>query len=260
MGRFIQKYILEIVPYRIAFTVAFIMIHSIRFVLLMVFITSCATNTSVSDKVEKAIEAHGGYSAFQEIEHLRYLKRTYSLNKEGVVTDTLIQYLYHETVNHTQLRYQRSDTVLVAEDRGEMLALTVNELPLNDAITLKSQRKLIEAANYIFFQPFKLRDPNAVLNPLGRKQLNLSGVLKEVEVIAVNYSDSDDKWYFFFDPKTDQVVANAVDHNGKMSLITNDSMQWHQGLLVHKARTSYLSNEDFELIRPQASYEYEMIQ
>ena len=260
MSPFIQKYILEIVPYKRACIEAFIMIRSIRFVLLMVIITSCATNNSAREKIEKAIEAHGGYTAFHEIENLRYLKRTYSLNKEGIVTDTLIQFLYHETVNHTQLRYQRSDTVFVAEDRGGVIALTINELPLNDSTTLKSHQKLIDAANYIFFQPFKLRDPNAVLNPLGRKQLNLSGVLKEVDAIAVAYPNSDDKWYFFFDPSTHRVLANAVDHNGKMSLITNDAMQRHQGLLVHKVRTSYLSNEDFELIRAQASYEYEMVQ
>jgi hypothetical protein len=225
----------------------------------MVIITSCATNNSASEKVEKAIEAHGGYTAFQEIENLRYLKRTYSLNKEGVVTDTLIQFLYHETVNHTQLRYQSSDTMFVTEDRGGVIAVTINELPLNDSTTLKSHQKLIDAANYIFFQPFKLRDHNAVLKPIGRKQLHLSKGLKEVEVIAVTYPNSDDKWYFFFDSKTHKVMANAVNHNGKMSLITNDAMQWHQGLLVHKTRTSYLSNENFELIRPQAFYEYEMV-
>jgi hypothetical protein len=235
------------------------MIRSIRFGLLVAIIASCATHNSASEKVERAIEAHGGYTAFQEIENFRYLKRTYSINDEGIVTDTLAQFLYHESVNHTQLQYQRSDTLFVAEDREGIISLTINDLPIKDPNTLNSQRKLIEAANYIFFQPFKLRDPNAVLNPAGLKRLNLSGKLKEVEVIAVAYPDSDDKWYFFFDPKTHKVVANAVNHNGKMSLITNDAMQWYQGLLVHKTRTSYLSNADFELIRPQASYEYEMV-
>ena len=237
------------------------MIQSLRFLLLVILATSCVgTNDRLKDKIEKAIEAHGGYTRYQEIENLKYIKRTYSINDEGIVTDTLAQFLYHESVNHTQLQYQRSDTLFVAEDREGIISLTINDLPIKDPNTLNSQRKLIEAANYIFFQPFKLCDPNAILNPVGLKRLNLSGKLKEVEVIAVAYPDSDDKWYFFFDSKTQKVVANAVNHNGKMSLITNDAMQWHQGLLVHKTRTSYLSNADFELIRPQTSYEYEIVE
>jgi hypothetical protein len=55
------------------------------------------------------------------------------------------------------------------------------------------------------------------------------------------------------------VVANAVLHEGKMSLIVNDSLQWHKNMLVHHYRTSYLSNTNFELIRPQARYLYTML-
>lgn len=65
--------------------------------------------------------------------------------------------------------------------------------------------------------------------------------------------------YFFFDLNTLQVRANAVWHNEKMSLILNEEMQWHHGLLLHHKRTSYLSNQNFELIRPQVTYTYEML-
>ena len=52
---------------------------------------------------------------------------------------------------------------------------------------------------------------------------------------------------------------HRVDHNGKISLILNDSLQWHKNLLVHSRRRSFLSNSNFELIRLQASYKYKML-
>jgi hypothetical protein len=116
---------------------------------------------------------------------------------------------------------------------------------------------MIEGANFVFFQPFKLKDKGTQIEYLGLRGTSFSE--KPLEQIRVTYPNSNDIWYFFFDQETKYVLANAVDHSGKISLILNDSLQWHKNLFVHSRRRSFLSNSNFELIRLQASYKYKML-
>jgi len=228
--------------------------------LLPLLITSCANNASKTNQsIEKSIAAHGGYQNFEQLENLSYRKSTYVLNEEGQPLDSLIQTFIHPSINQTQLAYLQHDISYLAEMKDESLTLFVDDQPSEEASLLSTHKNLIDAANFIFFQPFKLRDQKAVLSNEGIKQLEVSEGLMQLQVIGVSYPESTDRWYFFFDLNTDQVLANAVWHNEKMSLILNEEMQWHHGLLVHRKRTSYLSNQEFELIHPQASYTYKML-
>lgn len=231
----------------------------IRLLLPLLF-TSCANNeVKTNQSIENSIAAHGGYQNFEHLENLSYRKTTYVLNEEGQPIDSLIQTFIHPSINQTQLAYIQHDISYFAEMQNESLTLFVDDQPSEETSLLLTHKNLIDAANFIFFQPFKLRDQKAVFTDHGIKQLKISERLTPLRVIGVNYSESNDRWYFFFDPNTFQVRANAVWHIEKMSLILNEEMQWHHGLLVHHKRTSYLSNQDFELIRPQASYTYEML-
>jgi len=229
-------------------------------VLLLFLITSCANNRiEISNRIEKSITAHGGYQNFEQLENLSYRKSTYVLNEEGQPVDSLIQTFIHPSINQTQLAYLQHDISYLAEMKDESLLLFVDDQPSEEASLLSTHKNLIDAANFIFFQPFKLGNQKAVFSDHGIKQLTISRRTTPLQVIGVSYPESTDRWYFFFDLNTLQVRANAVWHNEKMSLILNEEMQWHHGLLLHHKRTSYLSNQNFELIRPQATYTYEML-
>jgi hypothetical protein len=234
------------------------------FLLLSLIHYSCVeprndTENKAFALIDMAIEAHGGMSSYLNLHKLHYQKTSITINKENQAVDSLVQHLKHPTVHETEVQFIASDRRLKARYNGTELSAEIDGLTQYDKAVLSSLRNTIDAANFVFFQPFKLRDTSAQLRYLGNRTLALTEKNLAVEALLVNYPNSKDQWYFFFDSKTKQVVANAVLHEGKMNLIVNDSLQWHKNMLVHHYRTSYLSNTNFELIRPQARYLYTML-
>ena len=59
---------------------------------------------------------------------------------------------------------------------------------------------MIEGANFVFFQPFKLKDKGTQIEYLGLRGTSFSE--KPLEQIRVTYPNSNDIWYFFFDHET----------------------------------------------------------
>jgi hypothetical protein len=225
-------------------------IYRIVLIVLLASLGGCSTQKSQGESlVEESILAHGGLNNYTNLQGFRYEKTSYTLDAQEVITDTLVQ----------QFEIPRfGTTILITEDS---LRITLQNENIQTSKPLVSDQQnykgIIEGANFVFFQPFKLRDKEAQIEYLGL--MNPSFSEKTLEQIRVTYPNSKDIWYFFFDHETKHVLANAVDHNGKISLILNDSLQWHKNLFVHSRRRSFLSNSNFELIRLQASYKYKML-
>ncbi len=226
------------------------MIYRIVLIVLLASFGGCSTQKSQGESlVEESILAHGGLNNYTNLQGFRYEKTSYTLDAQEVITDTLVQ----------QFEIPRfGTTILITEDS---LRITLQNENIQTSKPLVSDpqdyKSIIEGANFVFFQPFKLKDKEAQIEYLGL--MNPSFSEKTLEQIRVTYPNSKDIWYFFFDHETKHVLANAVDHNGKISLILNDSLQWHKNLFVHSRRRSFLSNSNFELIRLQASYKYKML-
>lgn len=239
-------------------------VHSIFVFVLLLF--GCA-NPSISpekrakDLVNASISAHGGRSAYEQLKDLSYIKTTYTYHSLEQVSDTLVQLINHNRLGHIRLTYQNDQGLNEIEEKDEQLSVRLNGEVQYDTTLIKNAKSTLDGAQFVFFQPFKLKDSLVRLKVLGRRTLfhKENQLSEEVEVVEATYPNSSDIWYFFFDPETDRLLANAVNHNGKMSLIINDSLQWHKGMLVHRFRTSYLSNDQFEPIRVQARYDYEML-
>jgi hypothetical protein len=224
------------------------------------FTFSCSETLSVEEEVlQDALDTHGGLEAYHNFKDLSYLKTTYTTEANGSIRDTLEQRINHPRFNDTYLTYSKEGAVYEVSHLDNQLSLLQDSTPVNDSLIIEQHQSSVDGAKFVFFQPFKLKDEKAHLSYQGVRNLELSRGTFNVHHLEVTYKGSSDTWYFFIDTKSYQVVANAVKHNDKMSLITNDSMQWHQGLLVHHKRTSYLSNDAFESIHPQAFYDYEMI-
>jgi len=226
----------------------------------IVLTLGCAPSHSVeSDLVNASIEAHGGYETYLNLKDFNYLKITLTPRPDGASQDTLLQAISLPRLDETYLRYHKDNLNYEIHQYGATTELLIEGLSNKDSLLIAEHRRIVDGANFVFFQPFKLKDRKAQLYYQGIIDLPLAEQTIRVHHLKAAFEGSSDTWHFLLDTEDHRVVANAVDHNGKMSLITNDAMQWHQGLLVHKARTSYLSKEDFELIRPQAFYEYEMV-
>ena len=226
------------------------MIYRIVFIVLTAILGGCSTPKSQGEVVvEESILAHGGLNNYANLQDFRYEKTSYTRDAQEVINDTLIQ----------QFEIPRlGTTILITEDS---LRITLQNENIQTSKELNSDQQnyksIVEGANFVFFQPFKLKDKGAQIEYLGLKSPGFSE--EPLEQIRVTYPNSSDIWYFFFDYETKHVVANAVDHDGKVSLILNDSLQWHKNLFVHSRRRSFLSNSNFELIRLQASYKYKML-
>ena len=226
------------------------MIYRIVLIVLLASLGGCSTQKSQGESlVEESILAHGGLKNYTHLRDFRYEKTSYTLDTQELINDTLVQ----------QFEIPRfGTTILITEDS---LRITLQNENIQTSKQLDSDppdyKSIIEGANFVFFQPFKLKDQGAQVEYLGMKSSGFSK--KPLEQIRVTYPSSNDIWYFFFDQETKYVLANAVDHNGKISLILNDSLQWHKNLFVHSRRRSFLSNSNFELIRLQASYKYKML-
>ena len=226
------------------------MIYRIVFIVLTASLGGCSTPKSQGELVvEESILAHGGLNNYTNLQDFRYEKTSYTLDAQEVINDTLVQ----------QFEIPRlGTTILITEDS---LRITLQNENIQTSKELNSDQQnyksIVEGANFVFFQPFKLKDKGAQIEYLGLKSPGFSE--EPLEQIRVTYPNSSDIWYFFFDHETKYVLANAVDHNRKVSLILNDSLQWHKNLLVHSRRRSFLRNSNFELIRLQASYKYKMV-
>ena len=226
------------------------MINRIVLIVLLASLGGCSTQKSQGESlVEESILAHGGLRNYTHLQDFRYEKTSYTLDAEEKINDTLVQLFEIPRLG---------TTILITKDS---LRITLENEVVQTSKPLVSDQQtykgIIEGANFVFFQPFKLKDQGAQIEYLGL--INPSFSEKTLEQIRVTYPNSNDTWYFFFEPETKYVLANAVDHNGKISLILNDSLQWHKNLFVHSRRRSFLSNSNFELIRLQASYKYKML-
>ena len=226
------------------------MIYRFLLTVLLASLGGCSTQKSQGESlVQESILAHGGLNNYTNLRDFRYEKMSYTLDAQEIINDTLVQ----------QFEIPRfGKTILITEDS---LRITLEKENIQTSKQLdrnqQNYKSIIEGANFVFFQPFKLKDREAQIEYLGLRSSGFSK--KPLEQIRVTYPNSNDIWYFFFDQETKYVLANAVDHNGKISLILNDSLQWHKNLFVHSRRRSFLSNSNFELIRLQASYKYKML-
>lgn len=226
------------------------MIYRIVLIVLLAGLGRCSTQKSQGESlVEESILAHGGLKNYTHLQDFRYEKTSYTLDAQEIINDTLVQ----------QFEIPRFHTTTLITEDSLRITLENENIQTSKPIDSDQQnyKSIIEGANFVFFQPFKLKDQGAQIEYLGL--INPSFSKKPLEQLRVTYPNSNDIWYFFFDQETKYVLANAVNHNGKISLILNDSLQWHKNLFVHSRRRSFLSNSNFELIRLQASYKYKML-
>jgi len=235
--------------------------HKIAFILstlLIAVMLSCSPSPEQKAKeiLEKSIEAHGGQEAWDQIELLKFRKKTKLLLEDGTIeseTDQWIQFrmkpFFEGSISWT------SDSVEhVSTFDGTQMKYTMGGNSVQNPDFLKSKKKDFDAAYYVIAQPWKLlQDENATLTYEGQKKLDTG---KLAESVRVNYGPDDDIWWFYFDPVSFEMLGNEVQLKDHRSYIENNSMVTAGSFLFYGERTSFRMDENGNKLYVRAAYEY----
>ena len=134
------------------------------------------------------------------------------------------------------------------------MRLFFNDSAITDQSLLDKYQKSIFAANYVFWQPYKLLESNSVITYQGKEYVDD----QEVHVLKVTYPDSKNVWWYYFDVNTYRLLANMVYHQPTYSFIQNTAVEQETGLFLNAERKSYrvdsLRNKKFL----RALYQYKV--
>lgn len=112
-----------------------------------------------------------------------------------------------------------------------------------------------KGALYVFWQPYKLIDSNARLDYVGLVTL-LDSI--SVHSIKVSYplDPAADVWHYYFNEENFMLEATEVNHDGRISLIINESVEDKTGLFLNKTRKSYFVDSLGKIKYLRAAYKY----
>lgn len=212
------------------------------FMLVCLAFFGCNTKEiTAEDIVSKSIEVHGGMNAWSRLKHLEFDKTTILFNQDGSIEREIEQ---HQLFN---LKPSFEGVLLSKEPHkndlyfhGNAFSKVINDsvFMVTDSIELETAKNTFFAAHYVVCQPFKLKDKGVVLDYIGIDKLEETEVHK-INVSYLTDNENSDKWTYYFDAKTYQLVANKVNHKGNISLIKNLEFDAKTGLIFNAHRKSY---------------------
>ena len=211
--------------------------------------------------VERSVEVHGGLEAYQNLDLINWDKTTWLYDEDGVLESENIQQQSYQGGDEPAviLRWRKDSTFYEIESNQGITRYRLGDIILSEGEEVEQAEKQARSAAYVFFQPFKLLDQGANLSYEGTRTL---GDSLDVEVVRVSYEGDDkdaDVWRYYFDQDS-KLVANSVEHLGRISLIINLEYQQDpvSGLLLNKRRKSYFVDSTLQIKYLRAEYLYEI--
>ncbi|GAB5399028.1 MAG: hypothetical protein Aureis2KO_06130 [Aureisphaera sp.] len=228
------------------------------FLLSLVLLYGCANEAEPTPEeiIAKSVVAHGGQEAMANLDAIEIRKITKLFDATGYLEsqDRQYQTFTFKPSYTTKIHGIWDGAVREISYDGSKVFVSVNDSVVTDQSVLEQSLKTIQSAEFVFMQPFKLKDANAQMEYTGKRILFDSVPVSEVKVV---YPGSEDIWWFYFDEE-DRCVANRVLHNDRYSLIENLEFQNYQGLLLHKHRKSYFVDSLLNKQQLRAEYFYDL--
>lgn len=210
--------------------------------------------------VEKSIETHGGLETWQNATILSFTKTTILFNKDGSIEKEINQKQSFEL--KPQLKGFIQDLnypgIVGIDFDGDNFWKKENDSirKITDTTELETARNRFFSAQYVVSQPFALIEDNTILKLKGKEELDG----KQVYAIDISYTSdnesSSDKWTYYFDIKTYQLLANKVIHKPTASLIKNLDFNTGTGLMFNAHRKSYFLKASGDIDYLRAEYFY----
>lgn len=211
--------------------------------------------------VERSVEVHGGLEAYQNLDLISWDKTTWLYEEDGTLESQNLQRQSYRGGDQptTIIRWRKDSTFYEIESSQRITRYRMGDVILSEGEEVEQAENQARSATYVFFQPFKLLDQGTNLSYEGSLTL---GDSLDVEVVRVSYEGDDensDVWRYYFD-RGNRLVANSVEHQGRISLIVDLEYQQDpvSGLLLNKKRKSYFVDSTLQIKYLRAEYLYEI--
>lgn len=221
---------------------------------VLLFLIGC-TSTTAEKILSKAKDAHGG-SRYQKLKQIDYEKISWRLSEQGDTLSTQMEKHQIDFEKGASRIFWIEDSVQwqAQKKQHQTILLKDGVAVVDSALLAKTSRKL-DAAQFVFWQPFRLLDSNPQLRYQGIQTL-FNGW--EVHHLVFSYPGQTDRWSFFFDKKSYRLKATGVFFKNRYSLITNEKQEAETGLWLHQERTSYFTDSLFVPNRKGSLYAYKL--
>jgi len=225
--------------------------------LLTALIFSCSQSSEKQGQelLQKSIEAHQLPKKWDDISNIKFKKWTRLLDENGVVESESEQWVEFRLKPYfeAKLTWTKDSVLHVVNFNGSKTSYQMGANPIQNEGFLKTKRAEIEAAYFVFAQPWNLLDEKANLTYQGQKILENG---KLIESIRVDYGPDSDVWWFYFDPFSYRLIANELHAKDHKSRIENTSYDESSGVLLAKERKSYRIDDSGEKVFLRAEYLY----
>jgi len=223
---------------------------------------SCDINIDPVSVIQDSLEAHGGIKKWENIKEISYLKTTVLYDSLGNIEKKVVQ-THRNTFSprfEAQINWTEdtiSKQVVLRNDNTEVY---FNDLLQDDSKLQEKYYKAIIAANYVFWQPYKLLDKDVTLSYVGEEVIDVN----KVKVVKASYFNDDgspaNTWWYYFDQKTNKLVGNMVHHGSTFSYIKNTKYEYKTGLSLNAERKSYMTDSLKNIKFLRAHYKYEILE
>ena len=226
---------------------------------LFFLVCFCSEPQVSAEKIlQKSIQAHGGANLANRIKSIHYNKFTKLYRPNGELENHTLQEIVHQWNPFlTKINWENTEGSYTAQKKLDKVSLFANGLLIKDSLRLNQAESSLDASLYVFWQPFKVTDPIAKKEYLGKQK-----ILDSIDVLAlkVSYSDNPDTdiWHYYLNPDTYKIRAVQVAHNQRTSLIVNESYETETGLSLNKTRKSFFLDSQGQIKYLRATYEYEI--
>lgn len=243
--------------------------RSIVLVCLLITMISCSLGSSndeaernkiiAEDIVQQSIEVHGGWEKWTNLKSISYSKTVILYDSSGAKESTINQYHSYQlkpSLSGVIWWLSESDTIIIAYANGEGIR-SINAVADYTTQSKKAATKSFLSSFYVLFQPFKLLDQGTIITFVGNDTLE-DGT--EVSVVQAGYSSTNtgsDRWWYYFDKKTNKLVATMVNHPPTYSLINNIVYDKTTEILFNGRRKSYFVDSLRNMQYLRAEYFYD---
>lgn len=214
--------------------------HS-TFLFVTVVLTACNSPSKPAEIVKKAIDFHGGKNKWEQITFLEYEKTTTVFDSLGnKIKETRQRHLNRFKPSFSsEMHWKENDTLKSAFYQDSKTTLFSGGIQFSNQVLEKKFKEDIDAALFVFLQPYKLLTDAKTLHYEGEDTL-ANGT--KAHVVRASFSSDEkngDTWWFYFDTKTFRLRANKVKHGNTFSFIENLKQETETGLYLNEERKSY---------------------
>ena len=221
---------------------------------------SCSTRDKQAvDIVEKSIEAHGGMKAWEEVQSIAMVRDIWMFDEAGNTESYVRQEneFRLQPFFEAKMNWERDSIPHRVHFDGVTTRYVMGENEILNEGFLQSKKRDLDAAFYVLSKPFDLLEKGKHLEYQGREELAGGIPVETVKVIDGDPTDSrTDIWWYYFDPKTFEIVAYKVKTSDHYSLVYNQGWDKSTGLLLPARRESFRVDMEGNHLYKRAIYGY----